>query len=277
MNLPTRNTPAPGPKLVIANWKMHGTPASNAQLIDTLLPGLQALAGVQVAICPPMPYLAQLAGLLGHTGISLGAQNISERTQGAFTGEVSGQMLADLGCGYALVGHSERRSLYGETDAQVAMKFEAALRAGLTPVLCLGETIHQRRAGNTNAVIGSQLRAVLEQVGMAQLARGVIAYEPVWAIGTGETASPAQAQAVHAHIRQLLAAQDAEAAARMRLLYGGSVKADNAAQLFAQQDIDGGLIGGASLDAEAFGAICRAARKPHLTGLAARSHRTAHN
>ena len=265
MNMSTRNTLAPGPKLVIANWKMHGTHAGNARLIDALLPSLPPMPGVQVAICPPMPYLAQLAGLLSRTGISLGAQNISERAEGAFTGEVSGQMLADLGCGYALVGHSERRSLYGETDAQVAMKFEAALRAGLTPVLCLGETIHQRRAGNTNAVIGSQLKAVLEQVGMAQLAKGVIAYEPVWAIGTGETASPAQAQAVHAHIRQLLAAQPPATAARIRLLYGGSVKAENAAQLFAQKDIDGGLIGGASLDADAFAAICRAAITPPIS------------
>ncbi|KIY41261.1 triosephosphate isomerase [Pseudomonas sp. 10-1B] len=247
-------------KIVIANWKMHGTRVSNHKLINDLLPALQGMDGVKVAICPPMPYLAQLADLLGDTTIALGAQNISERAQGAFTGEVSGQMLADLGCGYALVGHSERRSLYGETDAQVAMKFEAALRAGLIPVLCLGETIYQRRAGNTNAVIGSQLKAVLEQVGIEQLAKGVIAYEPVWAIGTGETASPEQAQAVHQHIRHSLAAKNPRLAARMPLLYGGSVKAENAAQLFAQKDIDGGLIGGASLDADAFGTICQAAR-----------------
>lgn len=246
-------------KMIIANWKMHGTQAANARLIEDLLPTLLRLDGVQVAICPPMPYLAQLAHLLEQTPLALGAQNISERSHGAFTGEISGEMLADLGCGYALVGHSERRSLYGETDAQVAMKFEAALRAGLVPVLCLGETIHQRRAGNTNAVIGAQLKVVLNQVGSEQLARGVIAYEPVWAIGTGETASPEQAQDVHCYIRQLLREQDAATAARIPLLYGGSVKADNAAQLFAQQDIDGGLIGGASLDALAFSAICRAA------------------
>ncbi|MFK3818327.1 triose-phosphate isomerase [Pseudomonas sp. NPDC089407] len=246
-------------KLVIANWKMHGTHATNARLIDALLPSLQGIDGVQVAICPPMPYLAQLSDLLEHTSVAVGAQNISERAQGAFTGEVSGQMLADLGCAYALVGHSERRSLYGETDAQVAMKFEAALNAGLTPVLCLGETIHQRKAGNTNAVIGSQLKAVLDQVGIAKLAKGVIAYEPVWAIGTGETATPEQAQQVHRHIRQVLAARDPALAAGITLLYGGSVKDDNAAQLFAQHDIDGGLIGGASLDATSFVAICQAA------------------
>lgn len=247
-------------KLVIANWKMHGTRAVNARLISGLLPALQGLEGVQIAICPPLPYLTQVSDLLGDTPVALGAQNLSERTQGAFTGEVSGEMLADLGCNYALVGHSERRSLYGETDALVAMKFEAALRANLRPVLCLGETIHQRRAGNTNAVIGTQLRAVLQQVGIAQLAQGVIAYEPVWAIGTGETASPAQAQAVHRYIRQLLAEHDPVAAARIPLLYGGSVKADNAAQLFEQADIDGGLIGGASLDPAAFSAICKAAQ-----------------
>ncbi len=247
-------------KLVIANWKMHGTSAANAHLIHGLLPVLQGLEGVQIAICPPLPYLAQVSDLLGDTPVALGAQNLSERTQGAFTGEVSAEMLADLGCNYALVGHSERRSLYGETDALVAMKFEAALRANLVPVLCLGETIHQRRAGNTNAVIGSQLRAVLHQVGITQLTRGVIAYEPVWAIGTGETASPAQAQAVHRYIRQLLAEHDPVAAAGIPLLYGGSVKADNAAQLFEQADIDGGLIGGASLDPAAFEAICKAAQ-----------------
>lgn len=246
-------------KLVIANWKMHGTQAANARLIEGLLPMLQGLDAVQVAICPPTPYLAQLTGLLADTGLAVGAQNLNERAQGAYTGEVSGQMLADLGCDYALVGHSERRSLFGESDAQVAMKFEAALAAGLTPVLCLGESIHQRRAGNTNAVIGSQLKAVLDQVGIEQLAKGVIAYEPVWAIGTGASASPEQAQQVHRHIRQLLAARDPELAPRIALLYGGSVNADNAAELFAQQDIDGGLIGGASLDVASFSAICQAA------------------
>ncbi|MGE8049787.1 triose-phosphate isomerase [Pseudomonas monteilii] len=247
-------------KLVIANWKMHGVRAVNAQLINDLLPVLHGLDAVQVAICPPLPYLFQIADLLEDSSVAMGAQNISERAEGAFTGEVSGQMLADLNCKYVLVGHSERRSLYGETDALVAMKFEAALQAGLTPVLCLGETIHQRRAGNTTAVIGAQLRAVLQQVGIQQLAHGVIAYEPVWAIGTGETASPAQAQAVHHYIRQLLSSHDPVAAAGIPLLYGGSVKADNASQLFEQADIDGGLIGGASLDAAAFGAICKAAQ-----------------
>lgn len=247
-------------KLVIGNWKMHGTRAANAELIRKLLPALQGVEGVQIAICPPLPYLAQVCELLEDTPVALGAQNLSERTEGAFTGEVSAEMLIDVGCNYALVGHSERRSLYGETDALVAMKFQAALRANLVPVLCLGETIHQRRAGNTNAVIGAQLRAVLQQVGIAQLARGVIAYEPVWAIGTGETASPAQAQAVHRHIRQLLAEHDPITAARIPLLYGGSVKAENAAELFEQVDIDGGLIGGASLDPAAFGAICKAAQ-----------------
>lgn len=246
-------------KLVIANWKMHGHQAANARLIGGLLPTLERLDSVQVAICPPTPYLAQVSELLADTAVAIGAQNLSERAQGAYTGEVSGQMLADLGCRYVLVGHSERRSLFGETDAQVAMKFEAALAAGLTPVLCLGESIHQRRAGNTNAVVGSQLKAVLDQVGIEQLAKGVIAYEPVWAIGTGVSASPEQAQQAHLHIRQLLAAHAPALASRIALLYGGSVNATNAAELFAQHDIDGGLIGGASLDATCFSAICQAA------------------
>ncbi|MNH03039.1 Triosephosphate isomerase [compost metagenome] len=259
VNLPADRRPVSA-RLVIANWKMHGSRAHNTSLISNLLPALHGIEGVQIAICPPLPYVTQVHDSLNDTPLAVGAQNLSERTQGAFTGEVSGAMLADLGCIFALVGHSERRSLYGETDALVAMKFEAALRAKLVPVLCVGETIHQRRAGNTNAVIGAQLRAVLQQVGIAQLAQGVIAYEPVWAIGTGETASPAQAQAVHSYIRKQLAAHDAAAAARIPLLYGGSVNAANAAQLFEQSDIDGGLIGGASLDAAAFAAICKAAQ-----------------
>lgn len=247
-------------KLVIANWKMNGTSASNTQLISDLLPILTNLSGVRVAICPPAPYLAQLTTLLASTSIAVGAQNLSQMPDGAFTGEVSGTMLVDLGCQYVLVGHSERRSLYGETDELVAEKFGAALQADLIPVLCVGETIQQRRAGDTATVVAGQLQAVLDQVGIGQLARGVIAYEPVWAIGTGETATPDQAQEVHQHIRQLLAEQDPFIAGAISILYGGSVKAENAAELFAQKDIDGGLIGGASLDALSFAAICRAAQ-----------------
>lgn len=247
-------------KLVIANWKMNGTSASNTQLISDLLPTLTNLSGVRVAICPPAPYLAQLSALLDGTSVVVGAQNLSHMPKGAYTGEVSGTMLVDLGCQYVLIGHSERRSLFGETDELVAEKFEAALQADLIPVLCVGETIQQRRAGETATVVAGQLQAVLERVGLQQLAKGVIAYEPVWAIGTGETATPDQAQEVHQHIRQLLAKQDPFIARAISILYGGSVKADNAAELFAQKDIDGGLIGGASLDALSFAAICRAAQ-----------------
>lgn len=245
--------------LIIGNWKMNGTGATNTQLVQALVAEISDITGTTVGICPPFPYLAQVRGLIAGTTIRLGAQNLSDRAEGAFTGEVSATMLKDLGCCYVLVGHSERRSLYGETDALVADKFAAALEAGLTPVLCVGETGDERRAGVTHEVISRQLHAVVNKVGIANIAKGVIAYEPVWAIGTGETASPAQAQEVHQALRQLLATQDRSVADSVQLLYGGSVRADNAAELFAQPDIDGGLIGGASLNAATFASICRSA------------------
>lgn len=246
-------------KLIIGNWKMNGSSATNTELVHGLVAQTGDIENVRIAICPPFPYLAQVRGLLASAKLSLGAQNLSDHAEGAFTGEVSATMLADLGCTYALVGHSERRSLYGESDAVVADKFAAALQAGLKPVLCVGETGEERRTGITHAVIARQLQAVINKVGIADIAMGVIAYEPVWAIGTGETASPDQAQDVHQALRQLLAEQDRGVADSVQLLYGGSVRADNAAALFAQPDIDGGLIGGASLNATTFVSICRSA------------------
>ncbi|MGY2258788.1 triose-phosphate isomerase [Pseudomonas sp. SDO55104_S430] len=246
--------------LVIGNWKMNGSSAANASLLRGVLPLISIFESVDVAICPPFPYLTTVADLLDNSDVGLGAQNLSEQRSGACTGEVSASMLHDVGCRFVLVGHSERRTLYAEDDELVANKFAAALHAGLIPVLCVGETLEQRQRGETRALVTTQLNAVLKVVGITDLARGVIAYEPVWAIGTGETATPGQAQAVHRHIRQWLADRDRTAAAQCRILYGGSVKADNAEQLFGQPDIDGGLIGGASLDVQSFAAICRAAQ-----------------
>ena len=245
-------------KLVIGNWKMNGSRRSNAEFLSKFLAPLDQLENVDVAVCPPVIYLEQLAGLVVQSSIHLGAQNLSESGQGAFTGEISGSMLRDFGCHYVLVGHSERRSLNGETNELVAAKFKAALSAGLTPVLCVGETLDQRRDGETLSVVNDQLLAVLDAVGAEELGKGVIAYEPVWAIGTGKTATPAQAQEVHAVLRaQLLAATPH--ADRMHILYGGSMNASNAAELLAQKDIDGGLVGGASLKAPDFLTIAAAA------------------
>jgi len=248
-------------KRVIGNWKMNGSLAANRALLEELLPQLAVLEGVELTVCPPFPYLAQVAARLEGSGVALGAQNLNVADKGAFTGEVGAGMLRELGCHYVLVGHSERRSLYGEGDEVVAEKFATALRAGLVPVLCVGETQAQRRQGQTEQVVSAQLQAVLRRSGVQGLAAGLIAYEPVWAIGTGETATPEQAQAVHRHIRALLGEFDRARAEAMPILYGGSVKADNAAALFAQPDIDGGLIGGASLEAAAFAAICQAAAR----------------
>ncbi|MCX7894135.1 MAG: triose-phosphate isomerase [Burkholderiales bacterium] len=246
--------------LVAGNWKMHGTLATNQRLLEALKAGLAGLAGVQVAVCVPFPYLAQAGQALAGTGIGWGAQTLSEHDTGAYTGEVSGPMLRDFGCRYVIVGHSERRSLFGERDPQVAAKFVAAQRAGLTPILCVGETLAEREAGATEAVVASQLDAVIAAAGAQALAQAVVAYEPVWAIGTGRTATPSQAQAVHEFIRARLAtAGGAALAGGVAILYGGSVKAANAGELFRQPDVDGGLIGGASLVAEDFIAICRAA------------------
>jgi triosephosphate isomerase len=246
-------------RLVAGNWKMHGSLAANQRLLESVKAGAGSVSGAEIAVCVPFPYLQQAAAALAGTRVALGAQTLSEHDAGAYTGEVSGAMLRELGCRYVLVGHSERRQLYGERDAQVAAKFGAAQRVGLVPILCVGETLEEREQGATEEVVGRQLQVVIAAAGVGALADAVIAYEPVWAIGTGRTASPEQAQAVHASIRGRVGAADAGIAERLPLLYGGSVKAGNAPALFAMADIDGGLIGGASLVAEEFLAICRAA------------------
>jgi triosephosphate isomerase len=244
--------------LVAGNWKMNGSRVGNKTLLDGLKQGLAATAATEVAVCPPYVYLREVGEQLAGTAIKLGAQNLCEHSSGAFTGEIAAAMLTDCACHYVIVGHSERRALYGESDALVAQKFAAARKAGMIPILCVGELLEEREAGITEQVIARQLDAVLALEGIAAFAQAVIAYEPVWAIGTGKTASPAQAQAVHAFIRGKLVKQDATIAAQSRILYGGSVKASNAAELFSMSDIDGGLIGGASLQAEEFLAICHA-------------------
>jgi len=245
-------------KLVAGNWKMHGSLAENAALLAAIKP---ALTGIEAAVCVPFPYLAQVQTALSGSSIAWGAQNLSEQAKGAFTGEVSASMLLDFGCRYVIVGHSERRSLYGESDELVASKYMAAQAAGLTPILCVGESLAERESGVTEMVVARQLDAVIKASGVASLAKAVVAYEPVWAIGTGKTATPEQAQAVHAFIRGKIATLDAGVADQLVIQYGGSVKAANAAELMTQPDIDGGLIGGASLVAEEFVAICRAAAK----------------
>ncbi|MEJ2603371.1 MAG: triose-phosphate isomerase [Gammaproteobacteria bacterium] len=245
--------------LVAGNWKMHGSLAANRELVENILAGAGRAPGVEFLVCPPAPYLGSVGRQLEGSGIALGAQTVSEHAAGAYTGEVAASMLADLGCRYVIVGHSERRTIYGETDDTVSAKFEAAQREKLVPVLCVGETLEQREAGETEAVIGRQLGTVMDRVGVDAFRAAVIAYEPVWAIGTGRTASPDQAAEVHTYIRSLVASRDEAIAGALRILYGGSVKPDNAAGLFARADIDGGLIGGASLQAEAFLAIGEAA------------------
>ncbi|HZX32090.1 MAG TPA: triose-phosphate isomerase [Rhodocyclaceae bacterium] len=245
-------------KLVAGNWKMHGNLDSNAKLLAGVKAGAVGLS-CDVAVCVPFPYLAQAQSSLLGSSVAWGAQSVSEFAQGAYTGEVAAGMLNDFGCRYVIVGHSERRAIFGESDEVVAAKFVAAQAAGLIPILCVGETLVERDSGQTQAVVSRQLAAVLDRAGVSALAKAVVAYEPVWAIGTGKTASPAQAQEVHAAIRAQVAAADAVVAAGLQLLYGGSVKPQNAAELFAQADIDGGLIGGAALVADDFLAICRAA------------------
>jgi len=246
-------------KLVAGNWKMHGSRAANTPLVEAILASPQ-LERVECVICPPFVYLAEIARQLRGSAGQLGAQDVCAEAHGAYTGEVSASMLHDVGCRYVIVGHSERRSLYGEDDVLVARKFAAALAHGLTPILCLGEQLAEREADRTQEVIGRQLDAVVSLTGTAAFSGAVIAYEPVWAIGTGRTASPEQAQDVHEFIRERLARQDAKIAAALPILYGGSVKTGNARELFAQRDVDGGLIGGASLKAEEFLSIAAAAR-----------------
>lgn len=246
-------------KLVAGNWKMNGSAASIHVLLDGIKQGLSDVKNAEVVVCPPFVYLAQVAQSLDGTPVSWGAQNLSKESAGAFTGEVAASMLNDFHCKYVIIGHSERRALYGDTDQLVAEKYAIALKQGLKPIICVGELLSEREADQTEAVIARQLDAVVNLNGVEALNQGVIAYEPVWAIGTGKTASPDQAQAVHAFIRQRIAAQSPEVAAKVQILYGGSMKPDNAAELLAMPDIDGGLIGGAALKAADFLAICRAA------------------
>lgn len=245
-------------KFVTGNWKMHGSMAENKALLDAVVAGMSGVDGVDCAVCVPYPYLSQAQEMLAGTNIRWGAQDVHQLEKGAYTGEVSAEMLKDFGCRYAIVGHSERRAIYGETNLVVAGKFAAAQNARLTPILCVGETLDERDEGQTERIVAAQLDIVIEMCGVTALRNAVLAYEPVWAIGTGKTASPEQAQAVHAFIRQRVAEHDASVAERLIIQYGGSVKPGNAEELFAMPDIDGGLIGGASLVAEDFLAICRA-------------------
>lgn len=250
------------PYLVAGNWKMHGDSASNQALISEICAGLAATTKVQVLVCPPFPYLAAVKQSIGAAALEVGAQDVAAQAKaGAFTGEVLGSMLKDVGCTHVIVGHSERRALFGDADAVVGQKVAAAIAAGLIPILCVGETLDEREAGQTEAVIARQLDAVMAINPVSGLGTLVVAYEPVWAIGTGKTASPEQAQAVHEFIRGRVAQLDAKLADRLQILYGGSVKPDNALQIFAMPDVDGGLIGGAALKAQDFLAICAAAQQ----------------
>lgn len=240
---------------------MFGSLAQNEALLKAVVAGATDMPGVDCAVCVPFPYLAQAQHLLRGSRVAWGAQDVHQMEKGAYTGEVAASMLKDFGCRYVIVGHSERRSLCGETSKLVAEKFAAAQKVGLIPILCAGETLEQRESGVTEKVVAEQLDAVTGALGVQALSNAVVAYEPVWAIGTGKTATPEQAQAVHAFIRQRIAAQDGQIAQGLCILYGGSVKANNAAELFAMPDIDGGLVGGASLVAEDFLAICRAGQR----------------
>ena len=246
-------------RLVAGNWKMNGSLASNQELLQAIVPALAPLHGAHCAVCVPYPYLAQAQRGLQGSNILLGAQDVCRFDAGAYTGAVSASMLAEFGCRYVIVGHSERRTVFGDTDEAVALKVEMAMKARLTPILCVGETLQERESGITEAVVSRQLDAVIRRCGLAALSQSVVAYEPVWAIGTGKTATPQQAQEIHAFVRGRLAGADRGVAEGLTILYGGSVKASNAVELFAMPDIDGGLIGGASLVAAEFIAICRAA------------------
>jgi triosephosphate isomerase len=248
-------------RLVAGNWKSNGDQAANEKLLGHIRTAAAELKGAACAVCVPYPYLFQARQSLAGSAVTWGGQDVSQFGAGAYTGAVTAAMLGDFDCRYAIVGHSERRSIFGESSEVVAAKFGAASKAGLTPILCVGETLQEREANAMEQVVAAQLDAVIAAAGAASLANAVIAYEPVWAIGTGKTATPEQAQAAHAFIRGRIAAQNAAVAADLTILYGGSVKAANAAELFAMPDIDGGLIGGAALVAEEFMAICRAAQR----------------
>nr|VFJ45697.1 MAG: triosephosphate isomerase [Candidatus Kentron sp. DK] len=244
--------------LVAGNWKMNGSKESAKSLVEGIKAGLDRVKVAEMAICPPFVYIPIVASMIEGTPIALGAQNLAKEDPGAFTGEVAAPMLIDFGCQYVIVGHSERRAYYGETDALVAQKFIRAQKEGLVPIVCVGELLEERESGKTEQVVGRQIDAIIEAAGVAALEKAVIAYEPVWAIGTGKTATPDQAQDVHAFIRSRVADKGAAVAEKVRIQYGGSVNAGNAVELFAMPDIDGGLIGGASLKAEDFLTICAA-------------------
>ena len=245
--------------LVAGNWKMNGSRTSVKALLDGIKAGIGDVNKAEVAVCAPFIYLADVQQALNGASISWGAQNLSTEASGAFTGEISADMIKDFGCKYVLVGHSERRSLYGETDEIVAHKYDVALKAGLKPILCIGELLEEREKGITEEVVNRQMDAVINRVGISAIGDGVIAYEPVWAIGTGKTATPEQAQETHAAIRSKLASLDAGVAEKVQILYGGSMNAGNAAELIGMADIDGGLIGGASLKSDDFLTIGKAA------------------
>jgi triosephosphate isomerase len=247
--------------LVVGNWKMHGSADTVDELLTELKRQLDCVDSnkVAVAVCPPYVFIPQAVSALKSSVIDVGAQNVSDQQQGAFTGEISASMLAELGSQFAIVGHSERRTLFAECNEVIAAKFIASQSAGLIPILCVGESLEQREAGDTLVCIEQQLKVVIEIAGINSFTNAVVAYEPIWAIGTGKTASPEQAQTVHAHIRKLIADFDQAVADNVQIVYGGSVKADNAKQLFANNDIDGALVGGASLKAADFSEICKAA------------------
>lgn len=246
--------------LVAGNWKMNGSLASIRPLVQAIVAGVGTDCGADVALCPPAVYIPEVGQLLQGNAVALGAQNVSNHEAGAYTGEIAAPMLKDYDCRYVIVGHSERRNIYGETDQLVAEKFVRVQSVGMIPIVCVGELLEEREAGNTEEVVARQLDAVIEQAGIEAFADAVIAYEPVWAIGTGRTATPDQAQEVHAFIRLRLARHDDQIADKIQIQYGGSVKAGNASELFSMADVDGGLIGGASLKVEEFLAICHAVR-----------------
>lgn len=251
-------------KLVVGNWKMHGDLQSNQLLLSGIIEGLRDYQNADYVVCPPNTYLFQAKELLANTAIAWGGQNVNQHEEGAFTGAVAPHMLTDLGCSYVLLGHSERRVLFHETNLTAAARFDATIKAGLTPVLCVGETLAEHDAGLTEVIVASQMDAVMatlsdDAFATAMRVNMVFAYEPVWAVGTGKTATPAHTQAVHAFIRNRIARRNLEAAEHVRIIYGGSIKANNANELFAMPDVDGGLVGGASLQAEEFVAICKLA------------------
>ena len=245
--------------LIAGNWKMNGSMDSIHDLINGIKAGLGDVSNADMAVCPPAIYLMKVQGLIDGANIGLGSQNVCDQASGAYTGEIAPSMLKEAGCQYAIIGRSERRTLYGESDGLTAARFAMALEAGITPIMCIGETLEERESGVTEEVVSRQLDAVINSQGIEALGRCVIAYEPVWAIGTGKTATPEQAQDVHAYIRGKLAALNADVAEKVQILYGGSMNAGNAKELLAQTDIDGGLIGGASLKAEDFLAIGKSA------------------